>query len=679
MLKRKSGFCTIVTSDYLHYSLALHHSLVKLHSDIDFYILIVDLRKGLKEAIESKYKDINLVFPEELCLNGIGNEIHKKYFKTNINAFRWSMKPVFIKHLLEERKYQKVVYLDSDIYFYNSFRFLLDELDEHNILLTPHWRSSDPYKDLPNFQFLYTDGLYNGGFIAANRNALKALEWWANACALICEKESLNGRYYDQTHLNLLPIYFNEVYIVRHKGCNVANWNMIECNRSLDENSASVIIADKFPIIFIHFTKSTINGILGGGDELLRPYYEEYSDVVNYYHENMPEKVQKKKEVSPDAETIHENIKGKHYGKTIAIFSPNQDAYSETFIHAHKNLNFKIKFYHSGLLPTKLEESANLFKFDIFEKIRIRIYPTFNLSEHALINSLKREKVDCVLAEYGPTACATLKVVKYLKLPLVVHFHGYDASVTEVLNQYREAYHTVFSYAKAIIAVSEKMKRGLIEQGCPANKITVSIYGPNPVFFENVPLYNTLQFITVGRFVEKKSPYLIIAAFKKVVDEVPNVKLVMVGEGPLLSVCKNLVRALELEKNIEFKGVQSLKQIKALFEESLAFVQHSVVAENGDSEGTPVVILEAQAAALPVISTLHAGIPDVVINNETGLLVEELNTEEMARNMIRFSKEKGLAEKFGKAGRKRVIENFTMEKHLQCLESIIERSIKETL
>lgn len=353
--------------------------------------------------------------------------------------------------------------------------------------------------------------------------------------------------------------------------------------------------------------------------------------------------------------------------KTLAIFSPGKNAYSETFIQAHKKLPFNIKYYYDGELPTKLEGDENIAQFNPWQRVKKKLNSSFDFHEHALINSLQKEKVDYVLAEYGPTACAVLKVVEHLKIPMAVHFHGYDASIKKVLTDYEERYKKVFDYAKSVIAVSNKMKETLINAGCPADKIIVSVYGPDPVFFNNHPLYRTQQFIAVGRFVEKKAPALTIRAFKKVVHKYPNATLVMIGDGELLQDCKKLVIESGLENKVTFKGVQSSAEIQNLMERSIAFVQHSVTASNGDSEGTPVAILEAQAAALPVISTYHAGIPDVVIQNETGLLVEEGDVDGMAENMMMILEEADLAKKLGEAGRKRIADNFTLEKHLNSL------------
>ena len=126
--------------------------------------------------------------------------------------------------------------------------------------------------------------------------------------------------------------------------------------------------------------------------------------------------------------------------KTLAILSPNQNAYSETFIQAHKRLPFNIKFYYGGSLPTALEGDSNILKLSFFERIKRRLLKGFSFEEKRILFSLRKENVDCVLAEYGTTAADSLKVLQYLNLPLIVHFHGYDASIREVIDGYIEKY-----------------------------------------------------------------------------------------------------------------------------------------------------------------------------------------------------------------------------------------------
>jgi len=357
--------------------------------------------------------------------------------------------------------------------------------------------------------------------------------------------------------------------------------------------------------------------------------------------------------------------------KTLAIFSPHQNSYSETFIQAHKQLNFNIKFYYGDNLPNALESENDIFDSSLSARVKWHLLKGFSFDEKRILFSLRKEKVDFVLAEYGPCAAESLRIIKYLKLPLIVHFHGHDSSEIGILSKYEQKYKEVFQYASKIIVVSNKMNEALLNLGCRKDKLVINTYGPDESFFSLNPGFKEKLFVAVGRFVSKKAPHLTIKAFKKVVEKFADAKLIMVGDGYLLNVCKVISETLGLKDNIIFPGILNKEEIKVLFENSIAFVQHSVVAENGDSEGTPVAVLETQAAGLPVISTHHAGIPDVVINGETGLLVEEHDVEGMSKNMIRILEEEGLAKKLGDAGRKRVKENFSMEKHLKIIEDIL--------
>ena len=107
----------------------------------------------------------------------------------------------------------------------------------------------------------------------------------------------------------------------------------------------------------------------------------------------------------------------------------------------------------------------------------------------------------------------------------------------------------------------------------------------------------------------------------------------MGGEGELLETCKTLARTWEIESQVSFPGALHHEQVLELFSHACGFVQHSVMPTYGDAEGTPVAILEAGAAALPVVSTHHAGIPGAVIHGRTGFLVDERNVDGMAKFM----------------------------------------------
>jgi lipopolysaccharide biosynthesis glycosyltransferase len=190
---------------------------------------------------------------------------------------------VLLKYLIKELNYQKALYLDCDLFFYNSFDFLFEKLNDSRAILTPHWRSTDPNMDSINFQDLLQDGLYNGGFIGVNKEAIEILDWWAMVCEYSCVKQKEKGYFDDQGYLNILPVKFDAVEIIKHRGCNLASWNQLECKRTLNEKG-EVLINNNYPVVFIHFTDGTIKAILNGEDSLLKPHLEKYSLTVSKYN-----------------------------------------------------------------------------------------------------------------------------------------------------------------------------------------------------------------------------------------------------------------------------------------------------------------------------------------------------------------------------------------------------------
>lgn len=260
-------FCTIITRSHLGWALALADSLRQWDSTLPFTILVTDVED--KAGIELGGRvNTTVVILSELMHRPLCRMITTKYAEQS-DALRWSMKPVLMAHLLE--RYTKVIYGDCDLHFYTDPAWLWKELDSSNMLLTPHWRSSRATVDRENFDLLYVGGLYNGGFVGSARGGVPALDAWGANCAEVCIKDFTRGQYVDQTHLNLLPVYFEGVRVLKHRGCNVANWNMVECARTVGVDG-TVMINGEFPIVFIHFTRSMIDGIVAGVDGLLRPH-----------------------------------------------------------------------------------------------------------------------------------------------------------------------------------------------------------------------------------------------------------------------------------------------------------------------------------------------------------------------------------------------------------------------
>jgi glycosyltransferase involved in cell wall biosynthesis len=221
------------------------------------------------------------------------------------------------------------------------------------------------------------------------------------------------------------------------------------------------------------------------------------------------------------------------------------------------------------------------------------------------------------------------------------------------------------------------MRSKLISLGAIPHKVHVIACGVDcKQFVGSEPAKTPPLFLAVGRFVEKKGPDLTIAAFAQVYRELPEAQLRMVGNGELFERCRSLAKEMKIDHAVTFLGAQPHKVVSEEMRRARCFVQHSIEARSGDCEGTPLSILEAGASGLPVISTRHAGIPDVVAEGETGFLVDERDVSGMAAHMLRIAREPELAGTIGNAARHRIESNFTMEQSLERLWAVIAECIE---
>lgn len=362
----------------------------------------------------------------------------------------------------------------------------------------------------------------------------------------------------------------------------------------------------------------------------------------------------------------------------ILVAYPNKENYSETFI---QNQLHYLKPEHTltgGWRAYIDENNKSFFNFPLSELIRIfikRILPFWyaGFYTHFLTKYLKKVAPDCILAEYGITGCTILKACQKLNIPLVVHFHGFDASDKPTLDKYGKAYKEVFDYAKAIVVVSKDMKQALINLGAPEAKLKLIPYGVNTTLFGEKKEYSDNKVvITVGRFAYKKAPDLTIKAFKRVLEQEANATLIMVGEGELWGEAKKLVKKLEIQEKVDFKGIQPPQEVVRLLQNADIFVQHSVVSPiTGDSEGTPNSVLEATSVGLPVVSTLHGGIKEAVDHGKTGFLVEEGDYEGMADYICDLLANPEKAQEMGRNGRVKVEDEYSIENQIGKLHKVL--------
>ena len=338
---------------------------------------------------------------------------------------------------------------------------------------------------------------------------------------------------------------------------------------------------------------------------------------------------------------------------TVVVAHVNPNAYSETFIRTHLE-NLPAEIINLPNISFPLQQNKKQLKQFFLEK-----------------------EVDAVLAEYGQVGVAMMNICQELNIPLIVHFHGFDAYHQNILQNVGQFYPILFQQAEATIAVSRDMEQQLLSLGAIREKLHYNPYGVDlSLFQKSHPEKSAILFVAVGRFVDKKAPNLTILAFAQVCQQHPEAKLVIMGDGVLLESCKLLAQSLGISRQVDFLGAVSHEEVAQHLCQARAFVQHSVTASYGDSEGTPNSVIEASATGIPIIATGHAGIKDVVIEGETGFLVDEGDINSMAKYMLKLAKDPVLARKLGEAGRKRVENYFSLERYIGSTWSIIKNAIE---
>ena len=240
---------------------------------------------------------------------------------------------------------------------------------------------------------------------------------------------------------------------------------------------------------------------------------------------------------------------------------------------------------------------------------------------------------DVLHAHFGPVGNTFRFARQLFRASLVVTFHGYDFC-TWPKHHGAGAYRQLFDTADAVTVNSDYAGERVRDLGCPAEKIHRLAVGLNldefPFRERNLSAGEPVQLLSVGRLVEKKGLEYAIRAVVRVRKRYPHVRLEIIGEGPLRPQLEGLVRDLNLESVVVLAGARDGSYVRQRMAEAHLFLLPSVTAADGDQEGTPVSLMEAQASGLPVFSTRHSGIPEIVRDGASGFLLPERDVDGLA-------------------------------------------------
>ncbi len=303
----------------------------------------------------------------------------------------------------------------------------------------------------------------------------------------------------------------------------------------------------------------------------------------------------------------------------------------------------------------------------------------FKLSGYApkLYQQVKQLNPVLIHAQFGLSGVLVLPWIKSLNIPLIVHYRGADATVKLEHSRYTSLNHWIYfnrletlkQKTTLFLTVSKFIQQKLLENGFPPEKIRPHYHGVDiQKFCPSSEIQREPIVLFVGRLTEKKGCEYLIKAMSQVQTEKPEVKLIIIGDGELKTQLETL--AAQHLKNYEFLGTQSPETVRNWMNRSRILIAPSVTASQGDSEGLPNVVLEAQAMKLPVISTYHAGIPEAILHGETGFLTPEKEIKKLAEYSLKLLNNLDLWQQFSQRGREQVELNFNQDKQAAVLETI---------
>jgi glycosyltransferase involved in cell wall biosynthesis len=336
-------------------------------------------------------------------------------------------------------------------------------------------------------------------------------------------------------------------------------------------------------------------------------------------------------------------------GKTVLVYRNELLPVSETFI---KEQVLALEDWRAVLVGRKRLNQLPLDDFNV--RIVGAASPAFasrmSWKAHRLLrvipSHIKRDleaEAPCLVhAHFGPDALDAWPLARALNLPMLVTLHGYD------INTYRDWWESgkggpaMRTYPRRLlklveqprvrfIAVSEAIRQRAIEFGIPGEKITVNYIGIDTSKFApgGIPVAQRPPHVLfVGRLVEKKGCRYLIEAMSAVQKQVPDARLIVVGDGPLRRSLEQLAQRLGV--NADFREAQSSAYVKRELDAARVFCLPSVTAESGDAEGFGLVLLEAQACGVPVISSARGGATEGLQEGETGFAFAEGDVDRLS-------------------------------------------------
>ncbi len=284
------------------------------------------------------------------------------------------------------------------------------------------------------------------------------------------------------------------------------------------------------------------------------------------------------------------------------------------------------------------------------------------LLRHQLGKIINQTGAEVLHAHFGPAAVFAAPVAEKLGTPLVVTFYGHDVSSLPEDPFWTRAYNQLWSRTKAVTVLSKEMKAAVEDLGCPSDLVSIVHLSRDLEQFpyrRPSPPVQTVLF--VGRLVPKKAPLDAVRALERARTQGAELHLEMVGDGPLRDDVEQYVGEHGLNDHVTVHGQLPNRVVTNRMQEADIFFLPSKTSPNGDKEGTPTVLVEAQASGLPCVSTRHSGIPEMIPVENHDLLVEEGDVQALAEALTQVAaRSTPVLERMAHRGREKVEQDFNL-------------------
>jgi colanic acid/amylovoran biosynthesis glycosyltransferase len=347
-----------------------------------------------------------------------------------------------------------------------------------------------------------------------------------------------------------------------------------------------------------------------------------------------------------------------------------------------------LEHYHNVVF-TQRSENLDIFPFEelyssgsfplpqrLVNKVWRRVFDQYGLFFDKPAQSLRPVLFQ---AHFGYEAARWLHFVERTGLPLVTTFYGMDVSQLGRIPKWQKRYHKLFKYGKTFLAEGSFLKKQLMNLGCPEEKVIVQHLGVElgkypQKSFSNHESDQHVVILQVSSFREKKGIEYSLEAIAQLRKMGCNVEFRLIGSGdtPEAEIAvRAIVDRLNINHCVSLLGIKEHSDVIREMVNADIFLHPSVTAADGDNEGgVPVGIIEASAVGLPVVSTRHADIPEVVLDGVTGYLAPERDSKQLAEKIVSLIQSPKNISLFGEAGRKHIDENYNLRIQLQKLENI---------